>query len=73
MKKQRKRRSLYEVLVEAKAPMSAVELFHQAGFKAETETVLEFYQELRKEVPERIKEIRPNKTDVSFAAVINET
>jgi type I restriction enzyme S subunit len=73
MKKERKRRSLYEVLVEPKAPMSAVELFHQAGFKAGTETVLEFYEELRKEVPGRIEQIRPNKADVYLKAVVNET
>jgi type I restriction enzyme S subunit len=70
VKKETQRRGLYEVLVEAKIPLSPNDLFDQAHFT--DDEIDEFYEELRKEVPARIEQIRPNKADVYLKVVKNE-
>lgn len=58
------RRSLYDVLVEAKIRLTPEELFSRSEFTIET--IDEFYQELRSEVDianPRIDQIRPNNKD----------
>jgi len=67
------RRSLYDVLVEAKIRLTPDELFSRSGFTIET--IDEFYQELRSEVDipnPRIDQIRPNNKDAYLKVSGNE-
>jgi type I restriction enzyme S subunit len=65
MSMDRTRRSLYDVLVEAKIEITTKELFSRSGFTLDN--IDEFYQELRSEVSissPRIEEIRPNSNEI---------
>ncbi len=72
-KKSQERRSLYDVLVEAKVQLTPEELFQRAAYHVEegltAEAVEMFFDELRKEIPARITIIRPNMSDVYLEAV----
>jgi type I restriction enzyme S subunit len=69
-KKSSARRPLYDVLAEANRKLRPEELFDQAGFTVEF--VEEFYDELRRESPDRITIHRPNDTDVFLEVISNE-
>lgn len=62
VRRRKKRRSLYEVLVEAGKPLTPEQLFDEAGFSFEI--IDEFYEELRRELDDRVVQVRPNDTDV---------
>lgn len=72
MKERSKRRGLHQVLLDASRQLTPETLFSTAGFTPEA--IEEFYEELRNEVDSgRIRELRPNDTDVSLEAVRDET
>ena len=73
--KLRQRRALWGVLVEAKSQLTPEKLFQNAGFdKERTEEFEAFYDELRVEINNgRIRETRPNNTDVYLKAANYET
>ena len=72
MKRSQRRRGLYEVLVGAEIQIRPEELLDRAGFTVAT--IEEFYEELSDEFARgRIRELRPEGTDVYLEAVSDET
>jgi hypothetical protein len=67
MKKPKKKQSLFDVLAAQNGRMTPEELFHAAGFSdADTDA---FFEELKtEETAGRIREIRPNDTEVLLTA-----